>query len=449
MTSRAPPKARAMKSPRADTAPKQAPSEAYVWVWLPEADEPVVAGRLSRSGSQLLFNYGRSYLARPDAMALYAPELPLRAGVIAPLPGLSMPSCIRDASPDAWGRRVLMYRQLDLIAKGATFAATDLDELSCLLLSGSDRVGALDFQASPACYTPRATDSARLSELQQAAERIEQGMPLGPELEAALQHGTSLGGARPKALLQSGTRKLIAKFSTSRDLYNVVKAEYVAMRLAALAGLNVAVVQLESVLGKDVLLIERFDRAPRETPDGVSWRRRAMVSALTLLELEEMMAAYASYEKLAELVRHRFTDPKATAHELFGRIVFNILCGNTDDHARNHAAFWDGATLRLTPAYDVCPQARSGQEASQAMLIEGNERHSQLALCLKAAPQFLLSTTDALAIINRQIQIIMTHWDDVCREARLTPMEKAFLWRRQFLNPFAFFGAPDEMTRPV
>ena len=73
------------------------------------------------------------------------------------------------------------------------------------------------------------------------------------------------------------------------------------------------------------------------------------------------MAAYASYEDLAEIVRHRFEAPRATLRELFGRLVFNILCGNTDDHARNHAAFWDGARLSLTPAYDICPQARAGQ----------------------------------------------------------------------------------------
>ncbi|TIL77640.1 MAG: HipA domain-containing protein, partial [Mesorhizobium sp.] len=87
-----------------------------------------------------------------------------------------------------------------------------------------------------------------------------------------------------------------------------------------------------------------------------------------------MMARYASYQDLAEIIRHRFTAPSETLRELFGRIVFNILCGNTDDHARNHAAFWDGAKLTLTPAYDICPQARSGQEASQAMLISGNNR---------------------------------------------------------------------------
>ena len=106
----------------------------------------------------------------------------------------------------------------------------------------------------------------------------------------------SLGGARPKAMIHHGDAKMIAKFSSSTDTYNVVKAEYVAMRLAARAGLDVAPVSLEHVAGKDVLLVERFDRV--KTNDG--WTRKAMVSALTLFGLDEIMARYASYEDLVE-----------------------------------------------------------------------------------------------------------------------------------------------------
>ena len=73
-----------------------------------------------------------------------------------------------------------------------------------------------------------------------------------------------------------------------------------------------------------------------------------MVSALTLLELDELMARYASYEQLATIIRHRFQAPRETLKELFARMLFNILCGNTDDHARNHAAFWNGKELSLT-----------------------------------------------------------------------------------------------------
>ena len=146
------------------TSEKDAPySEAYVWTWLPGATEPVVAGLLSQQGGTLVFNYGRSYLARPDAIALYAPELPLRPGALALLPGLNMPSCIRDASPDAWGRRVLINRKSGI--KGGDAALVELDELSYLLDSGSDRIGALDFQQSATEYVPSDTQQAPIRDL--------------------------------------------------------------------------------------------------------------------------------------------------------------------------------------------------------------------------------------------------------------------------------------------
>jgi len=121
----------------------------------------------------------------------------------------------------------------------------------------------------------------------------------------------------------------------STDLYSVVKAEYIAMRLASLAGFNVAQVRLDTALGKDVLLVERFDRKRQKG----GWGRRAFVSAITMFEFDEMMARHASYELLAEIIRLRFQNPKEELRELFGRLTFNILCGNTNDYACNHAAF--------------------------------------------------------------------------------------------------------------
>src|SRR3546814_780366 len=178
-----------------------------------------------------------------------------------------------------------------------------------------------------------------------------------------MHHGTSLGGARPKALLDDGEKKYVAKFSSSTDVYNIVKTEFVAMRLAAEAGLNAASVSLTKALGKDVLLVKRFDRVSSAR----GWQRRSMVSALTMFELDEMMAPYASYETLAEIIRHRFTAPKATLRELFGRMVFNILCGNTDDHARNHAAFWDGKKIGSA---HVCTPVTNAQLVCRLLLAK-------------------------------------------------------------------------------
>lgn len=409
-------------------------AEAFVWIWLPNETEPVVAGKLTTRDDILVFNYGKSYLARENAIVIYEPELPLKPGIQNPPAGLAMPGCIRDASPDAWGRRVIINRKLG--ARGTNTDAAQLDELTYLLDSGSDRIGALDFQRSARDYEPRLAGNASLEELLDSAERVEKGIPLSPDLDQALNHGTSIGGARPKALIEDGGRKYIAKFSSTTDLYDVVKAEFVAMRLAGLCGLNAAPVSLKRASNKDVLLIERFDRQP----SGGGWRRKCMVSALTLLGLNEMMARYASYQDLAEIVRHRFTDAPGTLRELFGRIVFNILTGNTDDHARNHAAFWDGGMLSLTPAYDICPQGRAGNEASQAMLIHGPDRMSRLATCLDTAHVFLLSEAEATAIVADQIEHTAALWGQVCDEAGLSEVDRNLLWGRQFLNPFAFYG---------
>ncbi|TBG74405.1 type II toxin-antitoxin system HipA family toxin [Rhizobium leguminosarum] len=409
-------------------------TEAFVWIWLPGATEPVVAGRLDQDGERLFFTYGASYRRRKNAISVYEPELPLQEGIIAPINGLSMASCIRDGSPDAWGRRVIINR---LTGKKPDAAGVpEISELTYLLQSGSDRIGALDFQASATEYVPRHAAQASLDELMEGAALIEKGVPLTPALGLALNHGTSIGGARPKALINDGTKKFIAKFSATNDTYSVVKAEFIAMKLAAACGLNAASVAMTHAAQKDVLLIERFDRT--HTKDG--WRRHAMVSALTMLGLDEMMARYASYEDLAELIRRHFTAPKDTLKELYGRICFNVLCGNTDDHARNHAAFWDGRMLTLTPAYDICPQGRTGNEATQAMLIKGDGRASTLATLLAGAPDYHLKEAEAATLIENQVTMIAASWPAVCAEAELSLVDRKLFAGRQFLNSYAFEG---------
>jgi len=407
--------------------------QAFVWVWLAGTTEPVVAGLLKRAGERYVFHYVRSYSGRENAVALYLPELPLRRGQIDPIEPLKFASALRDGVPDAWGRRVMINRLVSI--RGDAADAVDLDEISVMLQSGSDRIGALDFQASATEYAPRLRSNASLDDLQRASEIVENGVPLTEDLAEPLQYSTAVGGARPKALIDDGGKKWIAKFSSSADTYSVVKGEYIAMRLAQEVGLDVAPVRLERSIGREVLLIERFDRAQLET----GWSRKMLVSALTLFGLDEIMAAHASYTELAEIIRRRFKDPKDTLRELFSRMTFNILVGNTDDHARNHAAFWDGSNLTLTPAYDICPQMRSGREASQAMLM-GRERQSQLLHCLAVAKDFHLSDEDARAIIANQVKVIDGAWGALCKEANLSETDQKLFWRRQFLNDLAFEG---------
>ena len=151
-------------------------SDAFVWIWLPGETKPVVAGRITQDRNRYVFNYGASYLGRKDAIPIYEPELPLGRGVIEPSAGLSMASSIRDGSPDAWGRRVIINR---LIATKAKEAA-ELSELTFLLQSGSDRIGALDFQTSATEYVPRLKANAPFEELLEAAARVEKGSATHP-----------------------------------------------------------------------------------------------------------------------------------------------------------------------------------------------------------------------------------------------------------------------------
>lgn len=410
--------------------------EAYVWIWLDGKVDPIVCGRIEEENGYYYFNYGRSYLEKAkdnaNLYSIYEPELPLIEGRLPLLNNLKMPNAIRDASPDAWGRRVILNKVSGSKAKDTG----DLSELLYLLESGSDRIGALDFQESSTQYVPRKPRNISFEELLASSEKVEKGIPLNQELDFALLHGTSIGGARPKALVEEKETKYVAKFASTADYYNVVKAEYLAMRLAKLVGIDVADVKLTKAAKKDVLLIQRFDRIRKK--DG--WTRKRTVSALTLFGLDEMLARYASYETLCEIIRHRFLSPKETLEELFKRLVFNILSGNTDDHARNHAAFWDGNSLSLTPAYDICPQARSGNEVSQAMLITGEDRRSQIQVCLQARNQFLLSKQKATEIVKHQIQTIEKKWKSVCEEAELSQVDRNLLWKRQFLNPYSLDG---------
>ncbi|MGH3546083.1 MAG: type II toxin-antitoxin system HipA family toxin [Mycobacteriales bacterium] len=413
---------------------------AFVWVWLPGAIDPVVAGRVRSSGTSnlgptLSFAYGRSYLARDDAIALFTPELPLQPGTFDPMapvnPGREptpVAGCLRDAAPDAWGRRVINLRL-------GPDPDVELSELTYLLASSSDRIGALDFQSSATEYVARGGD-ATLEQLANVAARTEAGEPIPEDLAAAAEHGTSIGGARPKALLTDGHRNLIVKFSSSTDDRPVVKAEATGMALARAVGIGVPNIEVVRAAGKDVLVVERFDRT-------ASGGRRLLLSALTILGLGEYSARYASYPMLADAITTSFRTPDETLRELYLRLVFNVCIGNNDDHLRNHAAFWDGTQLELAPAYDLTPQPRRTAVSNQAIAVtDSGDRASQLRVCRKAAPAFHLTTAEATTVIDQVVIGISEHWEQAADQAHLTRAERTTLMGREILNPYIFYDQP-------
>jgi serine/threonine-protein kinase HipA len=343
---------------------------------------------------------------------------------------MSIASALRDAGPDSWGQRVILERVLG--AQGWDADPGNLDQITYFLESGSNRIGGLDFQTSPDIYVPRG-GSATIDQLHAAAAALQEGRPLSDELATALVRGASIGGARPKALIDVECVSHIAKFSSSSDSYPVVNAEALALEFARRVGIDTTSSFLTTSLGRDVLMIERFDR-----PSGGG--RRIVLSALTMLGLDEMEARYATYPDLLDVLRQTGIDADV-GRRLFERIVFNVAIGNNDDHARNHAAFWDGQSLELTPAYDLCPQIRSGETSAQAMAFDRDgARDSSFAACLRAAPVYGLTTGQARDVIDWQIELIERDWMEVADLAKLTQTQRNLLWHRQILNPHTGYG---------
>lgn len=408
-----------------------------VRIWLPEAVDPVLAGHAWFSSTTTSFVYDQAYLDRGDAISIYGADLPLGPDEIRMGGPLTLAPSLRDAIPDLWGRRAIAaafrFRGHD------PYHGRDIDEFTVATQAGPDRIGALDLRPPGHKMLIRKDERPSLENLMALADLIEANKEVEDgDLWDLIAHCLFAGGARPKALYTDAIgRKFIAKFTAEDDTYPVVAAEFVAMRLAALAGIDVAPVQIVNIGRREILLVERFDRIAH--PDGGS-ARRAMVSALTWTQEAEMSAHHISYPQLAGIIAGSFQDPPLALEELFTRVIFNVLVGNTDDHARNHAAFWNGSTHRLTPAYDIAPQRRTSREANQAMTLSDGSRAAQLTNAAAIAPVFGIDQPQFRRIVDRLVGTIVNHWIEVCDEAGLSRNERAAFAGRQFFNDYAFEG---------
>jgi serine/threonine-protein kinase HipA len=404
----------------------------FVWTWMSVQIRdgeitPVLVGMIHEQGGETSFAYDAGYLDLPAAVPLYA-DLPLQRGRQRPLTGLKVPGCINDSWPDGWAKVVIERRRLD-----AGRTTGELHPFEYLRESGSDRIGALDYSDAPEWIHGGETH-ATLDQLQKAASLVEAGEPLDPELAAALNQATASGGMRPKALISGNGQHFIAKLSSRSDQRPVTNLEAVAMDLAGRAGIDVARAELVRAEGRDVLLVERFDRTP-------SGGRLMVVSAATILGLDPYLGArYATYPDLADHLRATSVDA-GDARELFARIIFSVIVGNTDDHARNHAAIWNGRQLKLAPAYDICPQPRSGGETQQAMAIgRDGYKAANLAGCVMRAFDYGLDEREAIEIAERQVDVVTSQWDDAADRARLNAADRRAAFGGPVLNPSIFYG---------
>jgi serine/threonine-protein kinase HipA len=403
----------------------------FVFIYLDTEWVPCGQLTLSEDGAKLsasTFAYGLRYLQRPGALEVDPVALSLRdmdlvrGTALFPPNNLPLFGGIRDAAPDAWGRRVIESR--------LKVPANSLPESSYLLHAGSQRVGAIDIRSSrDSAATPGFGSWDNLEYLMDAAQRIDEGLPVPAQLEEIFAEGSALGGARPKATVRDEERVLwLAKFPSRKDALLVPVLEAATLRLAAASGLTVPPVRLVHFGSRAVMLIRRFDRywakagQVASLPEdlfstvpayGLAEKRLGFVSGLTLLACDEMESPTKSYGDLAQAVR-RYCHPhviRENNRELFERLVFNIFVNNDDDHLRNHGFVWDPRIhgWRLSPLYDVMPRATLASERRLHLGVGPLGRIATLDNAFAGREMFTLSAEAAAESIAR-IWRILREW---------------------------------------
>jgi len=399
---------------------KESPAECYVYITLPGETSSVTAGRFvleKTAQAQALgrFVYGRSYLKNPDAVEFDPIELKLSTRTYQTTQLNGVFGALRDAGPDYWGRRV--------IEKHAGRA--QLGELDYLLESPDDRAGALGFgrHQSPPAPLRKFNQAIDLEKLQSlAAALIKDEIPSDPQAQQVqdlMLLGTSMGGARPKAVVQDGEGLWIAKFNRDDDRWNNTRVEHAMLRLARECGLHTAESRIETVGTKDVLLVRRFDRERAAK----GYTRARMVSGLTLLHADEAPQGRQnwSYLLLVEELRRVVADAKSDARELFRRICFNALISNLDDHPRNHAILAKEREWKLSPAYDLTPSVPASIEHRDLAMECGDQgRYANAKNILSQHARFLLSEEEAQRIVNDMKAQVQANWYETLRASGVT-----------------------------
>lgn len=400
-------------------------TERTTFIFMHLADGPVPAGRLRMiddgRNSYAGFAYGNRYRQRADALPVDPETLPLDGppGEVLTDEGFDVFNGIRDAAPDSWGR-YLMRKAAD---------GRELSEFDYLTATSEQRVGALAFgptPAQPALYSRRPGGPAgdhpiNLASLARAVERVGSADPADPALRALLDAGSSLGGARPKAAIVEGGVAWLAKFSAPQDSFDMPRAEYAAMSLATACGLDVPEIDLRTVNDRAVYLVRRFDRAGS--------RRLAFASALTLLRAHEIAGGGYSYAELAAQLRKHGSAPALDLRELFRRMVFNVLVGNSDDHLRNHGVVHDGTGWRLSPLYDVVPSPQLGTDRFLVLTLGAAGKRATLANALSGHEAFGLPRAAAMADIEHLRRTVAGGWERALVDSGMTADERARLAR--------------------
>jgi serine/threonine-protein kinase HipA len=340
-------------------------------------------------GSGFAFKYANSWLDRPTSFAVDPINLPLSDQQFS---SPKLWGAFEDGTPDNWGRRVLL----------ATRTQHPQNEIEWLLASRGAGVGCLLYSASrsrlPTLHQPPTFED--LLQLLLATDQIQQGEIKRPELAKLLEYGSSMGGARPKVTVSYKGAEWIAKLERSDDLFNQPRAEFASLQMSKDAGMPTADHELVDVAGRSVLLVKRFDRH-----DGM---REHFLSAYSLIHPVKMRMGDTggpmSYLRIADTIKKISDHAEADMHDLYRRMIFNVLIGNSDDHLKNHAVVLNSrTTYGLSPVYDVLPHP--SDLGLQALIIGAAGRASTIENVLSSSERFGVHPELALKMLDEVHQV--------------------------------------------
>ena len=385
--------------------------------WL---DAPAIVGELSfdsvRGNETYSFSYDKEWLAKYGDVFL-SEDLQNFPGVQYTRPERDIFSCFSDALPDRWGRTLLNRREQIAAAdeKRPVKRLTSFDYL--MGIDDATRMGGLRFAKTKGGefinvdQNLRVPPLASVRELIHAAHEIEeseekQQLPAKKWLVQLLHPGTSLGGARPKATVVDEEGKLtVAKFPSRKDDYDGALWEHFCHVMGRKAGLNVAETRIINGENHHVLLSKRFDR----NDEG---KRIHFASALTLLGLEDGDNASTGfgYPDIVDFIIRHGSNVEQNLEELYRRVVFYIIVGNSDDHFRNHGFLLSRKGWELSPAYDINPTLQE----NQSLLINRSTNESDLNILLMSADDYMLSKDKAEKILS-EVEVAMKSWQTEAR----------------------------------
>ncbi len=400
-------------------------SKIYVYADFDFLDQIEKIGVLSyervRDRDRFAFEYSQEWLNRHADIALSGDVMTVR-GMQHPRQGNSVFGFVKDSFPDRWGRLLLDRRERLAANEEQRPVRTPSNYDYLVGIEDLTRMGGIRYSAEengafinddskfsvPPLESLRALCDA-CQEIESAEERNE--LPEQRWLDQIVDPGSSLGGARPKAnVVGEDGRLYVAKFPSKKDIDNTELIEHFSHLLACKAGINVASTSVIPISkDKHLLLSERFDR----TADGT---RKHFASAMSLLGLEDGDGASTGhgYLDIADFIVGNCTNVQQNLSELYRRVAFNILFGNTDDHFRNHGFILTQKGWTLSPAYDINPSTKQ----YQCLLINEDTEVSDINALRDSCESYMLDPKEASRIIN-EVTYTIRDWQQVATERQI------------------------------